>query len=399
MTFTDLIPLIGTALSSQRLRSSLTALGIAIGITAVVLLTSIGEGIRQYVLSEFTQFGTHLVGINPGRTTTTGGAIGVFGSVRPLTIDDAMALRRARYIEQTVAILQGNAEVESRHRRRRTTVYAVGHAFPQVLRFNVAIGRFLPADDPNSARPFAVLGSTLHTELYAGRNPLGERIRIGGEGYRIIGVMQSKGQILGFDIDDAVYIPAAKGLELFNRDGLMEIDVLYKPNTPVTEVTREIKRILVQRHGDEDFTLTTQEQMLDILDSVLNVLTFAVAALGGISLLVGAVGIVTIMTIAVNERVNEIGVLRALGATQSQILRLFMAEAILLAGLGGVLGLILGLGLAGLLQLLLPALPIHTPWHYALAAEILAVVIGLAAGVLPARHAANLDPVEALRAE
>ena len=164
-------------------------------------------------------------------------------------------------------------------------------------------------------------------------------------------------------------------------------------------MVKNIKRSLIARHGREDFTITTQQQMLEILGSVLNVLTFAVAAIGGISLLVGAIGIVTIMTIAVNERTNEIGLLRALGARQGQVLSLFLGEAIVLAALGGISGLALGIGLAHLLHFAFPPLPVHTPWIFVVLAEIIAVVIGLAAGVLPANRAAHLDPIEALRTE
>jgi putative ABC transport system permease protein len=201
------------------------------------------------------------------------------------------------------------------------------------------------------------------------------------------------------DLDDTVYIPAARALELFNRDGLMEIDLLYEEGVKVEEVVASIKRILINRHGREDFTITTQQQMLDVLGNVLNVLTFAVGALGGISLLVGGIGILTIMTIAVTERTGEIGLLRALGAERRQILSLFLGEAAVLAGLGGLAGLVLGAGGAQLLTMAVPHLPVHTPWSYVVAAEVLAVVIGLVAGVVPARRAAKMDPVEALRTE
>jgi putative ABC transport system permease protein len=167
----------------------------------------------------------------------------------------------------------------------------------------------------------------------------------------------------------------------------------------VNEVVAAIKRILINRHGNEDFTITTQQQMMDVLGNVLNVLTFAVGALGGISLLVGGIGILTIMTIAVNERRGEIGLLRALGAERAQILSLFLAEAAVLAAIGGVAGLVIGAGGASLLHLAIPNLPVHTPWLYVVLAEALAIAIGLVAGVLPARRAAGLDPVEALRAE
>jgi len=235
--------------------------------------------------------------------------------------------------------------------------------------------------------------------LFGSENPLGQHVRIGGYRCRIVGVMESKGQVLGMDFDDTVYIPAARALELFNRDGLMEIDLVHTEDADVDEVVAGIKRILISRHGREDFTITTQQQMMDVMGNVLNVLTFAVGALGGISLIVGGIGILTIMTIAVNERSSEIGLLRAIGAERDQVLSMFLAEAILLAGIGGLAGLTLGIGGANLLTLAVPALPVHTPWLYVLLAEILAIGIGLVAGVAPAKRAASLDPVEALRTE
>jgi putative ABC transport system permease protein len=399
MLFVDFIRLSISSFSAYRMRSFLTALGIAVGIAAVVLLTSIGEGIHRFVLAEFTQFGTNIIGINPGKTTTAGGSIGVLGSVRPLSIADAEALKRVSYADAVVPALQGNAEIEADRRRRRTTVYGVGPEFPQAFTFRIASGRFLPHDNPQAPRAFAVLGSKAREELFGEKNPLGQLIRIGGDRYRVIGVMEPKGQVLGVDLDDTVFIPTARALELFNREGLMEIDVLYKQGAPVEEVVASIHRILKARHGSEDYTITTQQQMLDVLGSVLSVLTFAVGALGGISLLVGGIGILTIMTIAVTERTSEIGLFRALGATSLQILLLFLGEAGILAALGGLTGLVIGAGGAQLLHLAIPALPVHTPWSYVFFAEAIAIVIGLLAGVLPARRASKLDPVEALRAE
>lgn len=395
----DFIRLTSTSLLAHKLRSFLTMLGISIGITAVVLLTSIGEGLYQFVIAEFSQFGTTLIGVNPGRVTTNGMAMGVFGSTRPLTIEDAEALKRLPNIKSVVALTQGNAEVEGNGRTRRTTVYGSGSDFPKTFSVKVNSGRFLPDDDPTAPRAFAVLGYKVKQELFGTKNPLGERIRIGGNRYRIIGTMESKGQILGFDLDDTVYIPAARGLDLFNREGLMEIDVLYKEGANVDRIVASMKRILTARHGREDFTITTQEQMMDVLGSILNVLTFAVGAIGSISLFVGGIGIITIMTISVNERTTEIGLLRALGAKHYQILSLFLGEAVVLSAIGGACGLLLGVSIAQLLHFALPALPVHTPWTFVLLAQALAILIGLIAGVLPARRAARLNPVEALRSD
>jgi putative ABC transport system permease protein len=399
MLIRDFIRLSAGSIRSHRLRSTLTALGITIGVTAVVLLTSIGEGVHRFVVAEFTQFGSNLIGINPGKVTTHGTPLGIFGSTRPLTIDDAASLARLPYIDASVAATWGNAEVESADRQRRTTVYGVGHEWPTVMASKVASGKFLPDDDPRAPRAFVVLGSKVRQELYGNRNPLGDRVRIGGDRYRVVGTMEPKGQILGFDLDDSVFIPTSRALELFDREGVMEIDVVYSEATAPDEVVAGITRVLKARHKQEDFTITTQEQMLDVLGNVLDVLTFAVAAIGGISLLVGGLGILTIMTIAVKERTAEIGLLRALGGKRVQILALFLAEAGVLAAVGGLAGLMLGIGGAQALHMLVPALPVHTPWLYVGLAETMAVGIGLISGVAPARRAARLDPVEALRAE
>lgn len=399
MLLSDLVRFTYASLRAHRLRTGLTALGIAVGIAAVILLTSIGEGLHRFVIDEFTQFGTNIIGINPGRIQTHGAPLGAVNTVRPLTIDDALALRRAPYVQAAVPVTQGNAEITHAGRSRRVTLYGVGSDFAAAFRMHVALGQFLPDDDPRTPRAFAVLGSKAALELFGSGNPLGERIRVGGERYRVVGVMQSKGQVLGFDLDDTVFIPVGRALEMFNRESLMEIDVTYDPTAPLAEVEEGLKRILTLRHGSEDYTVTPQQKMLEVFGTVLNAITFAVAAIGGISLVVGGVGVLTILTIAVAERTAEIGLLRAIGATRARILMLFLGEAALLAAVGGAAGLLIGWGGALALHLALPALPVHIPWNYAVLAEIVAVGVGLAAGVMPARRAARLDPLEALRSE
>lgn len=399
MRFQDSFSFSTSAVRSSGLRSGLTALGISVGIAAVVLLTSIGAGVQRYVLSEFTQFGTNLIAIVPGKTETLGISTAAVSNVRPLSLDDAAALERVDGVVAVVPVLQGNAEIEGGGRSRRSMVLGVGSEVPRVWSMGVSSGRFLPRDDQRAPRAYVVLGSKVRKELFGDRNPLGQRLRVGGDRYRVVGVMESKGQFLGFDLDDAVYVPAAKALELFDRESLMEIDLLYRAGVPVERVKNAAHRLMLARHGGEDFTIITQQQMLDVLGSVLDVLTFAVAALGGISLFVGAVGILTIMTIAVSERTAEVGLLRAIGATRRQVLQLFLYESLLLAAAGGVGGLVLGVGLAMLLLLVVPALPVHPSIEYLLLAEVLAVAIGLAAGIVPARNAAALQPLDALRTE
>ena len=395
----DFIRLIAQSVAAHRMRSTLTALGIGIGVTAVVLLTSIGEGLNRYVVEQFTQFGTTTLAVQPGKTSTFGISPGVLNSVRPLSLEDAEAIARAPHVLHAVPLVTGNASIEANGRERTVAVYAVGPAFDQTFKFEVATGTFLPADELERARPIAVLGATAYRELYGSKNALGDRIRVGGERYRIVGIMESKGEMVGIDLDDTVYIPAASGLQLFDRQGLHEIDVLYSESAALDEVIAGIRRILVARHGAEDFTIVSQQQMLDVLGSIIGVLTLGVAALGGISLLVGGVGIFTIMTIAVRERTQEIGLLRALGARRARIAQLFVGEAMLLSAIGGAGGLAVGIAVVLVTQWAMPAMPARISPLYVALSLVIAVSIGLVAGVLPARNAARLEPLDALRAE
>lgn len=399
MHILDLASLSLRTVFSQKLRSSLTALGLIIGIAAVVILTSIGQGIHQFVLAEFTQFGTNLMAVVPGKTTTFGLSGATISTVRPLSVDDARSIGRLPNVLAAMPMVQGNARVETIGRHRRANVFGVGSDLPEIWKINIALGRFLPEDDQGSSRAFAVLGSKLRSELFGSTNPLGERIRIGSDRYRIIGVMESKGQMLGFDLDDTVYIPADKALELFNRQSLMEIDLIYDPNISVEIVEKTVNDLLIRRHGFEDFTIITQNKMLETMDSVLSILTLGIGALGGISLLVGSVGILTIMTIAVSERISEIGLLRALGAERKVVFKLFLAEALAISLAGGLIGIVVGMLTVQAIGGLIPALPVQLAWGYLGAAFVLSLLIGIAAGVMPAIKAARLNPLEALRTE
>jgi putative ABC transport system permease protein len=355
--------------------------------------------VRQFVLGEFTQFGTNLLGVFPGKTSTFGGSPGTISTTRPLSLADAYAIERLPLVEGVVPMIQGNANVETGERSRRTIVFGVSGQVPRVWRADVAFGRFLPDTSLGEARSFAVLGAKMHRELFRGENPLGARVRIGTDSFRVIGVMEPKGQMLGFDLDDTLFIPVARAQQVFNREGLMEIDVLFRAGERSTRVAADITRLLVARHGQEDFSITTQDKMLEVLGSIIGILTAGVAAIGGISLLVGAVGVGTIMTIAVTERTAEIGLLRAIGARRRDVLGTFLAEAALLGAIGGLAGVTLAALAIGALGLVFPALPLRIAWPYAGAALGLSVAIGLIAGLLPAARAAGLDPIAALRTE
>lgn len=400
MNARDLFRLAWHAIWFHRQRSLLTMLGILIGIASVILLTSIGEGTRTYVLSQFTQFGTMLAAINPGKISTSGlpGALGT--TIHPLTFEDVEALERIPGLTRVVPVIMGAAPVEFEGATRNTFVYGVTSDAPEVWRMGVRVGRFLPRLDLRQGAPVAVLGPKLKREIFGDQNCLGRHVRISGQRYLVIGLMEPKGQFLGFDIDDSAYIPVAEGKRLFNRDALQEIDVLFANASLIDPVVERVRDLLKERHkGTEDFTITTQTGMLDTLDRVISIVSFAVGGIGGISLLVGSIGILTMMWISVNERTSEIGLARAIGATPGQILLLFLSEAILLSTLGGVLGLVTGISVAQLLHHYLPALPVRTPLEFVLLALAVSFLVGLLSGLLPAQRASRLNPVEALTAE
>jgi len=400
MNTRDLLRLAWHALWFHRQRSGLTMLGILIGIASVILLTSIGEGTRTYVLSQFTQFGTTLAAVNPGKISTSGlpGALG--NTVYPLTFEDAEALERVPGLTRVVPVIVGAAPVEFDGATRNTFVYGVTADAPEVWRMGVRAGRFLPSLDLRQGAPVAVLGPKVKREIFGDQNCLGRHVRISGQRYLVIGLMESKGQFLGFDIDDSVYIPVADAKRLFNRDALQEIDVLFANASLIDPVVERIRNLLKERHkGTEDFTITTQTGMLETLDRIIRIVSMAVGGIGAISLLVGSIGILTMMWISVNERTSEIGLARAIGATPVQILLLFLSEATLLSTLGGVLGLATGISLAQLLHHYVPALPVRTPPEFVLLALAISFLVGLLSGLLPAQRASRLNPVVALTAE
>lgn len=394
----EILGLAWGALRAHRLRSALTMLGIVIGIASVILLTSIGEGTRTFILSEFSQFGTNLLTVTPGKVRTTGMPGSIFGTIRDLTLDDSEALLRVPGVEKVVPVSIGVARAEHGGRGRDVYVYGVTADVPAVWKFHVRQGSFLPAGDPRRAPPVAVLGTKLKRELFGEANALGGYVRIGGERYQVIGILEPKGRLLGFDLDDTAYIPVSRAQDLVNKRGLFEIDVLFSPNVPATRVVEGIRKTLMARHrGEEDFTVITQDEMLSVLGNIMDIVGVAVGGIGGISLVVGAIGILTMMWISVNERTAEIGLAKAVGAGRGQILAMFLLEAAGLSTVGGAIGVAVGLALAAALRVAVPGLPVVTPMRYVAAALGVSLAVGLASGVLPARRAAALDPVEALR--
>jgi putative ABC transport system permease protein len=400
MSWLDRLRFVLGALLGHRLRTFLSALGVGIGVTAVVLLTALGEGTRRYVIDQFTQFGTTLVAVNPGKVKTMGmpGVLG--GTTHKLTIDDAEALRRVPGVTAVVPVAFGQARVATGNRGRSVYVFGVNHEIPTAWRLDVGQGSFLPPIDPRRQGSHAVIGPKLARELFGDTLALGKRVRIGGRSFLVVGVMAPKGQMLGWDLDDGAYIPVASAMDLLNISELIEIDLSITTSEAIPGAVAGMHAVLTARHrGEDDFTITTQTEMMDTFGRVISIITVAVSAIAGISLFVGAMGILTIMWISVHERTHEIGLLSALGVTRHGVMGLFLLESIVLALAGGCGGLLFGLAVQTLLRVVVPGLPLATPVGAVVAALVMSLVVGVASGVAPARRAASLDPVDALRAE
>ena len=293
------------AVRSHRLRSMLSVLGIAIGIAAVILLTSIGEGTRRYMLAQFTQFGTNILGINPGKIDTLG-IPGVFGgTTHKLTLDDAESIRRIPGIEAVAPVALGQARVAGNGRGRSVFVYGATPDLLEVLKFQIGQGSFLPPGDPRRGSLVAVLGPKLKRELFGEANALGRFVRVADTRLRVIGIMAPKGTLLGMDFDDVAYVPVTTAMRMFNLDEVQEIDVSFAHEGLSENVAENVRDLLVDRHGGrEDFTITTQTEMLRVFHRVMDAVTATVAAIAAISLLVGAIGVFTMMWITVGERVG-----------------------------------------------------------------------------------------------
>lgn len=393
----DLAGYAGRALAGHRLRSALSLLGVAVGIAAVVLLTALGEGARRYVVDQFAQIGSSFVAVVPGKTDTTGGIPGVGGVPNDLTLDDARALERAlpsvRYVAPFVIATDNVAFGE---RRRQVVVAGVTPEFAALRRLRVVRGRFLPETELDRGGALAVLGHAVARELFGGEDPIGAAVRIGGRRCKVIGVLAPRGQQLGMNMDEVVMVPVATGMRMFNRSSLFRIVIDVGAPGEVDAVKERAREVLTERHGEEDVTLITEAAVVDSLSAILDALTLAVAAIAAISLAVAGIGILNVLLVAVSERTAEIGLLRAVGASRRQVLACFLAEAILLSGLGGALGLAAGAAGVRVLVGLWPALPAAPPAWALVAAVVLSLSVGGVFGWLPARRAANLDPVLAL---
>lgn len=401
MPFLELLLTALDTLRANKVRAVLTTLGVIIGVLSVILLVSLGEGARSYLGDTFAGMGSNLLQVQPGRRETKGFGGPALGTVYKITREDEQMLaRRATTIDGVAGVVTGGGTVRILNRRRDTLVLGVGSRFIEIRQMNVAQGRFFTDEDIESRRRFVVLGRTVLKELFGDENALGKSIKVADGEFRVIGLMEHKGQTLGFDLDDIVFIPVTTAMDLFALDGLSHILVRARDKISVDPAIEELTDLLRRRHNDQvDFTIISQDDMLSTVNGIMNTFSMVLVAIASISLVVGGIGIANIMLVSVRERTREIGVRRAVGAKKRHVLIQFLLESVVISLLGGLIGLGLGALIILLGRLLLPGLPVRLSFDIVLIAVGFSGLVGILSGVVPAQRAASLDPVEALRYE
>jgi len=380
-------------------RTVLMTVAMAIGVGAVVVLTGLGEGARRYVVDQFASLGTNLVIVLPGRSETAGIGGGMFLSQTPrdLTLEDALALTRSHAVLRVAPLAVGSALISYGGRSREVPLIGSTAEWIEIRHMEMGEGTFLPAGDPRAATQVCVIGSVVRDELFGNTPAIGQLVRIGDRRYRVIGVLASRGQSLGFNTDEMVIVPVAAAQSLFNTNTLLRILVEARSREALDYVKKAVADTIQARHeGELDVTVVTQDAVLATFDRVLRALTLAVGGIAAISLAVAGILIMNVMLIAVSQRTREIGLLKAVGAAPAQIRLLFFAEAIVLSTIGAGAGLALGTAGNALIVKLYPQLPAAPPAWAVAAALATAVFTGVAFSILPARRAARLDPVAAL---
>ena len=399
MRTADLLRFARDAATGNPLRTALLVLAMAIGVAAVVVLTALGDGARRYVVDQFSSLGTNLVIVLPGRSQTGGFNPGnaITSTPRDLTIDDAESLQRARSVRRVAPLAVGTSEISYGGKLREVMIAGTTANYIDVRTLKLAQGRFLSAGDWRRGASEAVIGAKIRDELFGVEPALGKLIRIGDRRFRVVGIMASTGQGLGMNTDEIVLVPVALAQAMFNSNTLFRILVEANSREAIAPAKAHVAEILKLRHeGEEDVTVITQDAVLATFDKLLGALTLAVAGIAAISLAVAGILVMNVMLVSVAQRTAEIGLLKALGATGGTIRTAFLTEAAMLSLGGALLGYLLGQAGALVLRQLYHAFPAYPPDWAVLAGLGTALATGILFGVLPARRAARLDPVQSL---
>jgi putative ABC transport system permease protein len=399
VSLADLLKLATDSILRARVRSAMLLLAMGIGVAAVIVLTGLGEAARRYVAGEFQVLGTRLIIVLPGRSETTGIQPGLFSGETPrdLTLADAEALRAIPDVERVAPLIVGAAPISARGREREVPVLGTTADYLAVQNTEVTEGQFLPPGEIDVDRAVCVIGANVRRELFGDGPAIGESLRIGERRFRVVGVLASQGRSIGFDTQELVIVSVSAAQALFNSESLFRVLVQTRSRESMLRVRDQALAAIKARHqGEEDVTVITQDALLATFDRIFTALTLTLAGIASISLAVAGILVMNVMLVAVSQRTAEVGLLKALGATRRQVLSLFLAEALLLSLAGAVVGIAVGEAASWFVRKLYPALPLAAPsWAYVLAV-ITALVSGVVFGMLPARRAARLDPVEAL---
>ena len=396
-----------SALRANKMRSILTTLGIIIGVAAVIAVVSIVQGLQHTITQQLQGVGATFMLVTPKADRND--LPGMVARQVKLTWDDGLAIReRVPGIEMITPSVFGRATLKYRDRKHTpAATIGVNENWQDVTNQTVEQGRFFSQVDLANRRKVVVLGTEVVEELGLGPEPLGKEVYLDIYPATVIGVMEKKGQSLGFNADDLVFIPYDSALALFGRQAGDQIQLRLQAESPemVEQAKDGIIRLLRQRHKiprsePDDFEIQTQDEILDTVNSILGSVTAVVGGVVGIALLVGGIGIMNIMLVSVTERTREIGVRKAVGARRQDVLIQFLIEAITLSLAGGTLGLALGYGMGVMVSKLIPNFPpAHVPlWAVALSFGFSAIV-GIFFGIYPAAKASRLDPIDALRYE
>lgn len=396
----DLLGFSAQALLRQRVRGLMMLIAMGLGVAAVLILTALGEGARGFVVNEFAAIGKDVLVMLPGRNETTGGLPPLTGdAAREITLEEAHLLpRRVSAIRAVAPLIIGSARVSRDERGRDVMILGTTALFLDVRKLVLSQGRSLPEGDFRRASSEVILGEKLKRELFEAKPAVGEFVRIGDSRFRVVGILQGRGDAGGMDLSDAAIIQVAAAQRLFNVSGLFRVLMQLREGYHIDNTKPKIEEVMRDFHqGDLDVTIISPDAMLATFDQILVAMTLAIAAIGAISLLVAGVLIMNVMLISVSQRTREIGLLKAIGASSSDILRVFLTEAMLMAGAGALAGVAVGTVVVWLGRWAFPDLPFHTPWWAVTAAVGVALLTGLGFSWLPATNASRLQPVEALQ--
>ena len=405
MLFSESFQMALTSLYANKMRSLLTMLGIIIGVGAVIALVSVGMGVRSNVTSSIASLGSNMLIVSPG-SSNRGGVRGAAGSMQTLKYDDAKAIKdKIKNIDYVSPSVSSSYQIVYGNNNWKTSVHGVTPEFMSIRSLTIGYGSFVSTDDMNKRNRVAVIGTTVASNLFAKDNPVGKNIRINNQPYKVIGLLESKGQSsVGQDQDDVIYIPLTTAQErMLGITYVQSINVQVSSQEKMEQVQAEIENLLRSRHHivagkDDDFHVRNLTSLMETVNQSTSMLTLLLGAIAGISLIVGGIGIMNIMMVSVTERTREIGIRKALGATFMNIMTQFLIESMVIGIIGGIIGIVFGCAASKVIAQLGDFTTVITITPI-IVSFIFSVGIGLFFGIYPARKAAKLDPIEALRYE